>query len=183
MSMYPGMERPPLGRQLVTPSYRLEGWTMGCGRTELHMCKIRTGEELTMLWPWLKYGLLKIADKNTRRTYWLPEHLRMQIAAGLAGQNQLECFVAHENTTEDALHGFMVVYPLVDPFVQLPLTWFVWMANMGPRVLSQLMPEFEEMGRMRGFLRWQWGTSREGWVRRARRFGADIVEYTIGKEL
>lgn len=171
-------------RPRATPAYVLDGWSLGCGRTELHMCKLKSGEELSILWPWLRHGLRTIAAKNPKRTYWLPEHLRMQIALGLAGQNQLECFVAHENGEgTDMLHGFLMAYPLIDPFVQLPLTWFVWMANIGPRVMEKLMPEFEEMARKRGFVRWQWGTSRMGWARRAARFGASVVELTIGKDL
>lgn len=108
----------------------------------------------------------------------------MEIALGLAGQNAVECYVGHDSDAQaETVNGFIVVYPLMDPFVKLPLTLFVWMGNMSFPILEKILPEFEALARSRGFLRWEWITSRVGWAKMAAKFGAEIVQYTIAKEL
>ena len=156
--------------------------TIPCGRDDLHMCRVTSPDMLMSLWPWMRTGLLRIKRKNTPDALWLPEHVLLEIQKGFVGQSAVECFVAHDGT-EDTLAGFLVVYPELDPFVHVPLCWFVWMANLTPGVLLRLIPEFEAEAVRRGFLRWKWRTSRTGWARRATLFGASVVEYTIGKSL
>ncbi len=161
---------------------RLPSQVIGCGRVGLHICKLHNGEMLVALWPWLRRGLVQIQQKNPPHAKWMPEHLRLEIIKGLAGQSGTECFIAHDGDTE-ALHGFLIACPLIDPFVNLPLSWFVWMCNLAPGTLDRVLPEFEQMARDRGYRRWQWVTSRKGWLRRAARFGAQMIEITISKEL
>jgi len=156
---------------------------MLCGRTDLHICKVLTPDMLNTVWAWMRLGLERIKAKNAPEARWLPEHVRVEIQKGFLGQSGTECFVAHDYDQVETLHGFLVAYPLIDPFVHLPLSWLVWMANIEFGVLDRVLPEFEQMARERGYLSWRWMTSRKGWARRAERFGARLVEFTIAKEL
>jgi len=162
----------------------LEGFALGCGQGPLHLCKVRDADALAKIWPWMREGLLRIQAKNRPLTHWMPEHVRMELAKGFMGQTTTECFVGHDCTeTGDSLFGFIIGYVSYDPFVQLPLGYYVWMGNMPEGVLDHCLPDFEQMLRERGFHHWEWGTSRKGWARRAERFGAKVVEWKIRKDL
>lgn len=154
-----------------------------CDRDELHLDKVVNNDMLMMLWPWMREGLLNIKRRNTPTALWLPEHVRVEIQKGFLGQNACECFIGHIGGERDTAEGFFVAYPLVDPFVNLPLTWFVWMGNLGFGHIPSALAEFEALGRARGYRRWQWGSPRKAWERRAARFGAHVIERTIGKDL
>lgn len=182
VSIYPG----PIGDVDATGGYALLNYALGCGRDGLHLCQINRPDQLIELWPWMKEQIEKLRTKNPPRQHWLPEHVRIQILQGIANQNAVECFVAHNIGSArepESLHGMIIVHPLIDPFVNLPLTWFVWLGIIEPKVLERLLPEFEQLARARGYLHWKWTTSRKGWARRAAKFGAKVVEYALEKEL
>jgi len=178
----------PESRRFPLP-FKFTTAVLNCSRPGLHMDKILAPDLLGHLWPWMREGLAHIRRKNlSSRTTWLPEHVRDQIALGLTNPqllpqfNRTECFIGH-NADDDALQGFLVMYPLVDPFVTLPLAWFVWMASIHPHTLAHILPEFEALARERGYRRWEWTSPRAGWERRAQRFGARVVDRVIGKDL
>jgi hypothetical protein len=157
---------------------------MGCGRDGLHICRINRIEQLAALWPWMKQELIHLRKKNAVRSHWLPEHVRQEIIKGLAGNNLVECFVAHDVRAEaEYARGLLVCYPQVDPFIGLALTWFVWLGVWGPDITDALISEFDDMARARGFTSWEWGTSRKGWARRMEKHGVSLVEYRLVKEL
>jgi hypothetical protein len=185
MSLYPvtttGQPRADAVRKLPPP-LALTQATPNCTRDGLHIDKVATPDTLASLWPWIREGLLYIKHKNGERMHWLPEHVRMEILKGYAGQSMCECFVGHD-AEHNTLRGFLIAYPLVDPFVNLALSWHVWMSTMNDHTLNDVLAEFEGMARARGYLRYQWGSSRKGWERRATRFGCRVVERIIAKEL
>lgn len=152
-----------------------------CGRHDMHPCLL-TPDMLPTLWPWMRERLLRLQVKNPPRAHWLPEHVRAEIERGFARQSQAECFLAHDGRTE-TITGFVVTVPQNDPFVNLPLTWFMWMCTAEPGALMDCLPEIEAMARLRGYRRIEWLTSREGWERRVSKNGYSIVQYTIAKEL
>lgn len=162
--------------------FKLTDSILNCGREELHLDKITSNDTLMTLWPWMREGLLYIKRRNSPQSLWLPEHVRLEIQKGFVGQSSCECFIGHVGT-DDTVLGFVVAYPLIDPFVNLPLAWHVWMGNLGWGNIMTLLPEFEELARARGYRRWQWGSARKSWERRAERFGARVIERTIAKEL
>lgn len=178
MSIFP-LDNPP--RQPPRP-FAPKQMVVGCGRDGLHMCKVTTPDMLMTYWPHIREGLLHIQKKNPPRAHWLPEHVLLELHKGLAGQNAMECFLAHDGTAEVS-HGFMVVYPLIDPFVSLPLKLFVWMLALEANTMMQLVPELDHMVKSRGFRGWQMQTSRRGWVRRCRDVGAEVVEYVVAKDV
>lgn len=172
----------PVARETSLRPFAPQRAVIGCGRDALHMCKVTNAEMLMTYWPHIREGLLRIQQKNPPRAHWLPEHVLMELHKGLAGQNAMECFLAHDGITELS-HGFIVVYPLIDPFVSLPLKLFVWMLALEPQTMLQLVPELDHMVRARGFRGWQMQTSRKGWIRRCRDVGANVVEYVVAKDL
>lgn len=154
------------------------------------MCKINSEEKLSALWPYMKREILRLREKNPPRMHWIPEHVRKDISLGLAGQSQLECFVAHDAPLQapempqtDTVNGILICYPKFDPFVSLPLTWFVWLMVAQFGVLAALLPEFETIARARGYLHWEFSTARKGWARRAQALGLKEVEYILAKDL
>ena len=174
----------PMGNEKITRlplPYKLDRVHLNCPREGLHIDKMDISM-LPHLWPWIKEGLLYIKHKNGQLVQWIPEHIRMEIQKGFANVGACECFIGHD-ADDDSIRGFLVAYPLNDPFINLALTWHVWMATLSWNVLDKVLPEFEHLARERGFTRWQWGSSRASWERRAARFGATVVERTIGKDL
>lgn len=158
------------------------GYAMSCGRDDLHMCKVTTPAMLMTFWPSIRSGLLRLRQKNPPRTQWLPEHVLLELHKGFAGQSSVECFLAHDGDVDET-HGFIILYPLIDPFVGLPLRLFVWMLSLEPHVMVQLVPELDAMTLSRGYHGWQMQTGREGWLRRCKAVGARVVEYVIAKDL
>ena len=176
------------GKRFPLP-FQFTTTALGCSRPGLHMDKLTSPDLLACLWPWMREGLVHIRRKNySSRTTWLPEHVRDQIALGITNPqmlpqfNRTECFIGH-NEDDESLHGFLVTYPLVDPFVSLTLSWFVWMASIQFDTLNHILPEFEELARSRGYRRWEWTSPRPGWERRASLFDARVVDRIIGKDL
>lgn len=164
----------------------LDGYSLNCGRTGMHLCLLDKPDKIAALWPYMKREILRLQRKNPPRLRWIPEHVRRDLMLTFNNQNTLECFVAHDAPTDgspDTVSGMLVCYPKFDPFVNLPVTWFVWLMIADVGVLDVMLPEFEAEARRRGFLSWEWTTARQGWVRRAARFGAKVVEYTVSKEL
>jgi hypothetical protein len=151
-----------------------------------HLCRVRDAATFTELWPWIREGLMFLREKNPPRQKWLPEHLRKEVMLTFMNppQAQTDCFVAHDvGAGHDRVWGHLFCFPQVDPFVALPLAWHVWMGFMLPTVLDALLPEFEDEARKRGYTSWQWCTSRTKWIKRAEKFGAKVVEFTISKPL
>ena len=155
---------------------------IGCGRDGLHMCRVNSIPMLMQFWPAIRRGLLQIRRKNRPLFRWLPDHVLREIQKGLLNQSSTECFLAHDGT-EETVHGFIVVYPLIDPFVQLPLRLYVWMLAAEAGVMRQLIDELDAICLERGLHGWQMQSPRRGWIRRAPQIGAHVVEYTIAKDL
>ena len=164
----------------------LDGYSLNCGRVGYHLCRLDKPEKVVALWPYMKREIERLRRKNPPRMMWMPEHIRKGLMLAFSGQDTLECFVAHDAPQEgqnDTVNGMLICYPQIDPFVQLPLTWFVWLMCSEWNVLDRLLPEFEDEARRRGYQRWSWTTGRPGWARRAARFGANVVEWTVSKDL
>jgi len=170
-----------LNTERIEPFTLADRLVIPCGRTGLHMCKIVDMHLLQAVWLWMRAGIQRIHDKSAPGSHCLPEHVRAEIVRGFIGQSTTECFLAHDG--EQGLHGFLIAYALTDPFVQVPLRWFVWLCNIDFRVLDMLLPEFEQLALDRGFVAWEWITARQGWARRAAKFGARVCEYRLRKEL
>lgn len=153
-----------------------------CTRDDLHICKLTDVQFFSVLWPWMRQGLEWLKHKNEPRARWLPEHVAQEIMKGMLGQNAVECFLAHDGT-DQRMHGFVVAYPLTDPFVGLNLVWFVWMLYLEPYMLAKVLPEFETLARARRFRAWKFMTSREGWKRYGEQFGLEVTEFAMVKEL
>ncbi len=167
----------------LPPPFPLTMVDVGCGRdTKLHIDRLTSPDLLNKLWPWMRFGLMFIKHKNCPEAHWIPEHVRTEIVKGLSGQSPTECLLAHD-AESDTIRGFLIVYPMVDPFIQIPITWFGWMSCLDHYVFDALLPEFEQMARDRGFLSWRLATSRKGYARRAHRVGAEVVEYIIQKRI
>lgn len=153
-----------------------------CTKDGLHVCKLDDVHFMNIIWPWMRQGLEWLKHKNEPRARWLPEHVAQEIVKGLVGQSLTECFLAHDGNDQQ-LHGFLVAYPLTDPFVGLNLTWFVWMLYLEPYMLAKVLPEFEMLARARRYRAWKFMSSREGWRRYAEQFGLEVSEFSMYKEL
>lgn len=178
----------PEGRRFPLP-FKFTTTSLNCSRPGLHMDKVTDPVLLSHLWPWMREGVLHIRRKNlSSRTTWMPEHVREHVGLGLLNpgllptMNRTECFIGHD-AEEETLRGFLVCYPLIDPFVQLPLRWFVWMGSMQLDTLEVILPEFRELARSRGYIGWEWSSPRRGWERRAKQFGARVMDRVIGEDL
>ena len=169
-------------RRLPLP-FELGDVLLNCAHDGCHLDRVTQNETLMRIWPWMRESLLYIKRRNSPTSHWLPEHVRVEIQKGFVGQNAVECFVGHD-AKADVLQGFMVCYPLVDPFVNLPLVWHVWMASIAIEGFDGIyLRDFERLATERGYRHWQFGSSRRAWERRAARFGMQVFERTIRKEI
>ncbi len=174
----------------------LDGIAINCERDGLHMCRVSNPDMLTVFWPYIRAGLDRIREKCHPRQHWLAEHVRLDIQRGLVGQCGTECFLAHygprfvktaprtyEHEGTHQVRGFLVTTAQIDPFVNLPLRWFVWMGVLDSDTFVALMPEFERLAKERGYRGYSW-TGRPGWSRApfVRQFGIGVVEYIVGKD-
>jgi hypothetical protein len=117
---------------------------------------------LAECWPWVKERLQRIKEKDRSAGHWLPEHVRHRVLQGLFGQSMVELYLAVDD--DQVLYGFIVTDTLVDPFVNVPLTLWVW-AGWGNRAMIRLLPWLVDLAKKRGLTGIEFDSGRVGWAR------------------
>ena len=140
-----------------------------------------TLEDLERHWPYIKRGLKIVRSKQTKHSYWTPEHVRMELMAGRAELY----FVADalEDGTLGVMHGFFVVTHLLDPFLHVPLGLFVWVAYAQLPGFDQAEQWIEQLARQRGMRFVETISPRPGMPRRLQKAGWYVAQTVLRKDL
>lgn len=139
-----------------------------------------TADDIRLRWPLLRKWLLEIGRKNPKSyAKWEPEHIRLEVLKGIAGQNGVQMFLCFNPD----LQGFFITYPQVDPFVNLPLALFIWLTYGPNGVLEYAMPFIEQMAREGGYTAIEGMSGRPGWIRRLARYGFEPTQVVLRKNL
>jgi len=119
--------------------------------------------DLHAFWPFIRVGLNKIRARLEKHSYWEPEHV---YAALVAGRAQLLLALRGE-----AVVGFTVVTVQSDPFLQVPLSLFVWIAYSEGGGVVEMDDALEALARTQGLRFLEALTARTGLLRRIARHG------------
>lgn len=139
---------------------------------------------LEVLWPTFIFpGLLRIKEKDKHSGHWIPEHVRSLIDRGHLGQLFCEChLIVPVSDTKPV--GFVVLRLYNDEFINVPDTLFVWLTYcIDPRALKYILPLGEKRAREIGVTYVQGITSRMGWLRRLKRYGYEMHQMIIRKQV
>ena len=174
---------------------------------QLRVIKVVNAAMLNAHWPFLREKLL-IIKKNaalpelrdriaarksgipltsTRgRARWIPEQIRFAILRGIVGQSSCEMFwsVGPDEMGQDVIKGFIVTTCDPDPFMQVPLDFFIWLAWAGePGVVEASNAQIEVLARERGCTGIEHMSPRMGWHRRLAKTGMALKHVVYRKEL
>ncbi len=131
-------------------------------------------------WGFIRSGLEKIrrhAIKVGLQTHWLPEHVKVALH-----EKRADCWLVVEG---DAAVAFVITQVQTDPFVNLPLSLFVWHAYSLPgHDVVAITDAFIEQRARESHLRWIDAlTARPGLPRRLAKFGWRAAMTIIRKDL
>jgi hypothetical protein len=173
----------------------------------LRVVKVESAAMLRAHWPFIREKLLIIKNNAARpqlrdriaarksgapltstrgRARWIPEQIRFAVLRGLVGQSSCEMFwsVGPDDTGQDVIKGFMVTTCDPDPFMQVPLDFFIWLAWSGERgVVEAADAQIEALARERGCTGIEHMSPRMGWHRRLARQDFALKHVVYRKEL
>jgi hypothetical protein len=173
----------------------------------LRVIKVVNAEMLKAHWLFLREKLLIIKNNAARpelrdriaarksgaplvstrgRARWIPEQIRFAVLRGLVGQSSCEMFwsVGPDETGQDVIKGFIVTTCDPDPFMQVPLDFFIWLAWAGePGVVAASDAQVDALARERGCTGIEHMSPRMGWHRRLAKTGMALKHVVYRKEL
>lgn len=134
-------------------------------------------------WKTIRPGLLKVKEKDETAGHWEPEHVRKLLEAGAQGLLFCQCHMAVQDGKPA---GFVILRMFPDEFTQVVYDLFVWIWHsddpkavdwiFGSEYLEKLAKDFGLSGVM--------GVSgREGWAKRASRYGVDMKQIVWRKKV
>lgn len=124
--------------------------------------KIADMKMLNEVWPYVRARLAAIKKKDKTSRHWIPEHVRNEIQKGLVGQSTTELYVGVDDSK--VLHGFIVTQVCLDPFINVPMTLWVWFAWLNNEMIDRFTPYLENLARERGLTQIEFDTGRFGWA-------------------
>ena len=126
---------------------------------------VTTSQGLTECWPYVKERLNIIKKKDKSSGHWLPEHIRHMVQEGFlnpAIRYPVELHLALDDNV--AIHGFIVGYTKLDPYINLPLTYHIWVGWGSREGIARFIPWLEAMCKERGLTAVEFESGRFGWM-------------------
>ena len=144
-----------------------------------------TRDTMVACWGFVRHGLLAVKRKAKGAIVWHPEHLRLALEKGFTREpGGAELWLACSSGTPVA---FVITTPEYDPFLNLPMSLYVWISYHDPLVRSDAVPKLEavieEVARARGFASLRCMTTRKGLLPRLAPFGWRQVLVVLEKPL
>jgi len=138
-------------------------------------------------WPWVKERLETIKKKDKTCGHWLPEHIRHMVQEGITNRTvryPVELYLALDESS--IIHSFLVGYTKFDPYINVPLTYHIWVAWLNRKGIEQLTPWLDQMCKDRGLTSIEFESGRFGWMgalRKAAKSGFYVKQTVYRKEL
>jgi len=118
--------------------------------------RIATHKEMLEHWGFIRSGLASVRRELEGRSFWEPEHIRLALEQSFAAEVRGEAPVCQLwlGWDQQVPQALMVTQLMIDPFLHVPLTLFVWIFYKHPRYPGHLMLEcweqFSHYARLRG---------------------------------
>lgn len=131
--------------------------------------KVENAKMLAQCWSYVEKGLENIKKKDEHAGNWIPKHVRMRIIQGFAKppQSMVELWLAVD--VNNVMHGFIVTDTLVDPFLNLPWTLYIWAGHLNRKQMKRFAPWLKQLALDRGLANIEFDSSRLGWMGALRR--------------
>ena len=134
-------------------------------------------------WKEIRPGLLKVKEKDESSGHWEPEHVRKLLEAGAQGLLFCQC---HMVVKEGKPVGFVILRIFPDEFTQVPYDLFVWIGHSDdPKCVDWVFNSeyLENLAKDMGLSGVMWVSGREGWGKRASRYGFDMKQIVFRKKV
>ena len=129
------------------------------------LIRVTTTRGLMECWAYVKERLEIIKKKDKSCGHWLPEHIRHMVQEGIVNsaiRYPAELYLALDGDTN--IHGFVVGYTKIDPYINLPLTYHIWITWGNRDGVVRFIPWLEELCRERGLTGVEFESGRFGWM-------------------
>jgi hypothetical protein len=158
-------------------------WTFSetAGEVPIKLIKVTNDATLFQHWPWLEKRLNVVKRKDRSNEQWTPAHLRESVRKGFWGQSSVELWLGVND--EGVIEGFILTTVRVDPFVNLPAALTAWVLWGNEALINRALPQLEEIAKNRYLTAIEFFTSRQGWFKKASRFGFRLSLMQFRKEL
>ena len=148
------------------------------------MRKVDTPEKLIAVWPYVEKGIKHLMHRNRKCSpTFTTNHVFMMIKNGLPSAqprtSMVELHVAYEGANPI---GFIVLYPFVDPFLQVANKIYVWLINANFDLMERFWGYLTNIAIQNGVDTIEFDSPRAGWIRKMQRLsklGFAVRKYTF----
>ena len=131
----------------------------------MKVVQVKNVRMLMECWPYVseRIAIIKKKDKNCGN--WQPQHVRHMVQEGFSNpaiRYPVELHLALDES--GVIYGFIVGYVKIDPYINLPMTYHIWLGWLNRQGIERFAPWLKQRCWEQGLTGVEFESGRFGWM-------------------